>query len=261
MTPLAALQIENQDAIVSGALYALIGLAWAITGIVTGLDRGPDAPPIREQIRPWQAGKTLAVGFIAGLVVYTQDGAASFEAIAAASAVAVPIVDRAFNFVLKPEQGGSPNRGRGKVEPDTLLSSMMGMADALSGFGEMMNDTGTDLKTDSTNDDTPSDRGWCPHGCAPNERCSECHDVRFGSGDTDPPPSDHATPNGPSATTTASNRIRSAEYATLRAVASQFGDISGNGSRAYIVDCLQAKPSGAVHDAFDHVEDSGGGSV
>jgi hypothetical protein len=106
----------GRDAPATLALYVALGLAWAVTGIVTGLERGADAPPMAAQIRPRQAGKTLAVGAVAGVVVWTQEGAPSFEAIAAAAGVAVPVVDRVLNVLVPPRGGGSPNRGVGARE-------------------------------------------------------------------------------------------------------------------------------------------------
>lgn len=89
-----------------GAIYA--GSGWitsaANDGSITALDYK-------------YAGKTVLIGFIAGLVVYTTGDEFSGASYEAALAIAIPIADEVANRVLGPEWGGdaktTPLIGRG----------------------------------------------------------------------------------------------------------------------------------------------------
>lgn len=104
--PLPPLQAEASESLITAGAYALAGLAYGAVSYLSKRDS-------EDEFRPRQLAKTLAVFAVAGFIAYTQGDELSETTIVAATAIAAPIVNVALDYVIPPEAGGSPTKGRG----------------------------------------------------------------------------------------------------------------------------------------------------
>lgn len=89
------------------AVYVTAAVGYAVAGYMAKVSKDPAIT-----FDPVRFGTTVAIGVVAGLIMAARGDETSQEAYAAAAAIAIPIVDKAVNYLLDGRSGATRSTSR-----------------------------------------------------------------------------------------------------------------------------------------------------